>query len=441
MKHFVEARRDVIGALATPAVQPLVAKVCAVFDLRGKCRILAVPAAGQDLATVEAGLRVVFSAAAEMFWADEIWLDSGTTSPSRKAVYEAAWSQAVAEPPGQDRHFVLDRRLSKDAWFGSPFSPPWPLNEHTPPIISFFSFKGGVGRTTALVAVAVNLARAGRRPLVVDFDLESPGAGGLVLPVSGQSSTCGVVDFLLEQPLAPQGVLDVADYSHVCDDPRVIGDGREIVVVPAGQVDDAYLEKLGRVNYEFLYRTSSEPDAPASPLHDLLKMLRNRWAPDVVLIDSRAGLHDLGGLSLSGLAHWHVLFGLASEQSWSGLSIAVSHLGRQEVVAGRPQRDCTLVHALAPPPGAVRDAAVQGFQERAFELFSTAYFDPPDKPDAEWPVPDPEAADSPHYPFVLTWDSRVAGYTALSGVANYLCEGEHRGLANLLLDRTGRQPL
>ena len=38
-----------------------------------------------------------------------------------------------------------------------------------------FSFKGGVGRTTALVATALTLARNGQRVAIVDLDLEAPG--------------------------------------------------------------------------------------------------------------------------------------------------------------------------------------------------------------------------------------------------------------------------
>src|SRR5579871_890684 len=41
--------------------------------------------------------------------------------------------------------------------------------------ITFYSFKGGVGRTMALVNVAAQLADMGRKVLVVDFDLEAPG--------------------------------------------------------------------------------------------------------------------------------------------------------------------------------------------------------------------------------------------------------------------------
>ena len=42
-------------------------------------------------------------------------------------------------------------------------------------IVTFYSFKGGTGRTMALANVAWILAANGKRVLVADWDLESPG--------------------------------------------------------------------------------------------------------------------------------------------------------------------------------------------------------------------------------------------------------------------------
>jgi len=42
-------------------------------------------------------------------------------------------------------------------------------------IITFYSYKGGVGRTLALANIAVLLARRGKRVLMMDWDLEAPG--------------------------------------------------------------------------------------------------------------------------------------------------------------------------------------------------------------------------------------------------------------------------
>jgi cellulose biosynthesis protein BcsQ len=42
-------------------------------------------------------------------------------------------------------------------------------------ICTFYSYKGGVGRSMALSVVADSLARDGLRVLMIDFDLEAPG--------------------------------------------------------------------------------------------------------------------------------------------------------------------------------------------------------------------------------------------------------------------------
>ena len=42
-------------------------------------------------------------------------------------------------------------------------------------IVTFYSYKGGVGRSMAMANVADILARRGARVLMIDFDLEAPG--------------------------------------------------------------------------------------------------------------------------------------------------------------------------------------------------------------------------------------------------------------------------
>ena len=49
-----------------------------------------------------------------------------------------------------------------------------------PYIFTFYSFKGGVGRSLAVMNVAYTLAGRGRHVLVVDMDLEAPGLSGPV---------------------------------------------------------------------------------------------------------------------------------------------------------------------------------------------------------------------------------------------------------------------
>ena len=49
------------------------------------------------------------------------------------------------------------------------------MTEKPGQVVTFYSYKGGTGRTMALANVAWILAANGKRVLVADWDLESPG--------------------------------------------------------------------------------------------------------------------------------------------------------------------------------------------------------------------------------------------------------------------------
>jgi Mrp family chromosome partitioning ATPase len=53
-------------------------------------------------------------------------------------------------------------------------------------IVTFYSYKGGTGRTMAMANVAWILASNGKRVLAVDWDLESPGLHKFFHPVPGR---------------------------------------------------------------------------------------------------------------------------------------------------------------------------------------------------------------------------------------------------------------
>nr|BFE70123.1 hypothetical protein GCM10020092_034240 [Actinoplanes digitatis] len=54
-------------------------------------------------------------------------------------------------------------------------------------VVTFYSFKGGTGRTMALANVAWILASNGKRVLTVDWDLESPGLHRYYTPFVGSA--------------------------------------------------------------------------------------------------------------------------------------------------------------------------------------------------------------------------------------------------------------
>jgi hypothetical protein len=182
----------------------------------------------------------------------------------------APWRGSWADPIAGTTHDTLpgkwhriERHLSKLAWTGTtPAKLPWPLVAHRPAIVTFFSFKGGVGRTTLLASTAMQLAADGKRVVAIDLDVEAPGLGSLL----GATTRRGVVDFLvdhyatgtvdLDNLLAPASALDSG--------------ALRIDVVPAGNVDATYFEKLARL--DFVGSGLIEP-AVSSPVRDSLGQL------------------------------------------------------------------------------------------------------------------------------------------------------------------------
>ncbi len=66
-------------------------------------------------------------------------------------------------------------------------------------IITFYSYKGGVGRTMALANVAVLIAQWKYKVLIVDWDLEAPGLEYFFkdyLDLETVTQQTGIVDLL-----------------------------------------------------------------------------------------------------------------------------------------------------------------------------------------------------------------------------------------------------
>src|SRR5690348_6063354 len=83
----------------------------------------------------------------------------------------APWSPVVGpceSPPRPQRGLVRGRRRVAAARSSR-------LLWRPAVIVTFYSFKGGVGRSMALVNVAETLAERGYRVILCDWDLEAPG--------------------------------------------------------------------------------------------------------------------------------------------------------------------------------------------------------------------------------------------------------------------------
>jgi hypothetical protein len=152
-------------------------------------------------------------------------------------IYESSLADIIESAP----HFTLsnipnvivtDRLLTESDWTNiSPVA-----NTHR---IVFYSIKGGVGRSTALAASAWALAEQGKKVMVLDRDLESPGVSGSLLPYE-KCPVYGIVDWLVED-LIDNGTA-VAPYMVGLSD---VSHNGSVYVVPAhGKEAGEYIAKL-----------------------------------------------------------------------------------------------------------------------------------------------------------------------------------------------------
>ncbi len=167
-------------------------------------------------------------------------------------------------------------------------------------IVSFHSCRGGVGRTTALVNVGLELARRGRKVLLVDFDLESPDLTSF-LPRDLPEPHPGIVEYVAayrEKGESP----DVTEYLY-----PVETDGRKdrLWVMPAGRNDHryyppdrSYWEALAGIDWQGLYERQDG--------YLFFEDTRAQWeqlGPDYVLIDAHAGITPALGICTQQLAN------------------------------------------------------------------------------------------------------------------------------------------
>lgn len=305
---------------------------------------------------------------------------------------DALWAD-----PAKRTYRVLDRSIIGADWLREPFREP-PPERHR---LTLFGIKGGVGRSTATAVLAWRLAQRGHRTLVIDLDLESPGVGTTLLPVD-RAPDFGLVDGLVEDAV---GQADTALLeAMVAPSPLAEGSGGELWVAPAGgraRPGYSYLPKLARAYSEL---STGEPERILSfgkRLHDLICRLEDALQPDVVLLDSRAGLHDIAALSITRMQATSLLFAVDSPQTWQAYG-ALFEVWRAHFDRAQGFRD-NLKMVAAQIPETETQEYLESFRQRSYDLFlENLYVETPAGEQAEFnfAAEDPEA---PHMPLRVHW--------------------------------------
>lgn len=216
-------------------------------------------------------------------------------------------------------------------------------------VVTFYSYKGGTGRSMALANVAWVLALSGQRVLVVDWDLEAPGLHRFFHPFLSDkelSEQRGLLDYVenlaafsatggTEAALQHTDVFDyIVSLEWPCDAQSELNWQRfgalaRIDLLGAGRQGPAYSTKLATFDWVGFY----ERLGGRALLDAAMKRLRSVY--DFVLIDSRTGVSDTSGICTVELPDVLVIGFTLNNQSIRGASaIADSVIAKR----GGPRR-------------------------------------------------------------------------------------------------------
>ena len=204
--------------------------------------------------------------------------------------------------------------------------------------VTFYSYKGGTGRSMALANVAWVLACSGRRVLVIDWDLEDPGLHRYFAPFLSDkdlTETEGLIDFVWDfttEVMTPgtkeaddkKWFIPLADFRRYAvsleyDFPS----NGAIDFVPAGRHGGDYADRVGSFDWKKFY----EKMGGGVFLETARNCARENY--DYILIDSRTGVSDISGICTTHLPDLLIVCFTANNQSIKGTAAVAESVREQ----------------------------------------------------------------------------------------------------------------
>lgn len=397
--------------LAKGRIGVLQEDVYLVRDLLGRIRVLLKKKRGDHRkAEIE-------SLAAEL----ERALGVYTYSADDMVMYREELKNNIALPE-EDSSSVLAKeagfavRLHDRLLLGTEWNTVPPEEARKPKRFTLFSMKGGVGRTTTTTILAWHLARKGKRVLVLDLDLESPGVGSTLLP-GGNLPDLGIVDWFVEDVLG-QG--EQVFNRMVAESPLMDALPGRIAVAPTfGSQTGDYLTKLGRA---YLERGPKGPEAWPQRLLRLVEALEAQETPDIVLLDSRTGLHDTSAALILAMGAQTLMFAADSRQTWTSYLFLFEHWKRHPHI--RKFRDKLWVLGSMIPE-TDRPAYMKGLNENAWKLFLNLYDQAPATADPAAFTFGENDEDAPHTPRPIYWNRALQTFDPTSSLDVQIVEAAY----------------
>ncbi len=207
------------------------------------------------------------------------------------------------------------------------------------PVVTFYSYKGGMGRSTHLALTATYLARKhSKKIVIIDCDFEAPGFTNFFLEEpNARNYKDGLIEYFSDKQFDDTVYLN--QYSWEVSK-EFSGDG-EIRIIPAGNLNpesefdnnqffqtpiENYLEGLSRFDL-------SSTDYIVKQFEGLISDVNEQFKPDAIFIDSRTGFTDVFGITALQLSSQVVGFFNNSVQTEPGLFQFINSI--QEVLKSK----------------------------------------------------------------------------------------------------------
>ncbi len=168
-------------------------------------------------------------------------------------------------------------------------------------IVTFYSYKGGTGRSMALANVAWVLAAAGKKVLIVDWDLEAPGVHRYFQPFLADKELAnadGVIEFTMaaldpgNRERGKDWYLPYANILRFAQSLRhPFPEQGRLDFIGAGRQTPEYASRVNCFDWHDFY----DRVGGGVLLEAARKEMRAEY--DYVLIDSRTGVSDTSGIT------------------------------------------------------------------------------------------------------------------------------------------------
>lgn len=245
--------------------------------------------------------------------------------------------------------------------------------------VTFYSYKGGVGRSLLVANCALHLAQLGFRIVAVDLDLEAPGLHYKFAPVlpRGFAPQRGIVDLVFDYATRDQLYDSLRDASFEVPLGESMLESNEarrgwLRVIPAGASPSLeYWQRMAAIDWkQFLY------DEGATGLEffvDLRDRISTEFEPDFLLIDSRTGITEIGNVATSMLADRVICIVTDSPENLEGSRAVLRGLQRHRRVSDGELLEMSVAVSRPHPsvPLSTRLDAIRRFLEEPAEQLDT----------------------------------------------------------------------